>query len=75
MISVKPDELDSNEFDLNTPAGTYDLRLGLQGLRTHNPEDLITKITAVAPSDVGIDLWLDFLNTIFQGDKALLDFV
>ena len=29
MISVKPDELDSNEFDLNTPAGTYDLRAGL----------------------------------------------
>ena len=75
MISVKPDELDSNEFDLNTPAGTYDLRLGLQGLRDHNPDDLITKITAVAPSDNGMDIWLDFLNTIFQGDKALIDFV
>ena len=75
MISVKPDELDSNEFDLNTPAGTYDLNLGLQGLREHDPNDLITKITAVAPSDIGIDIWLDFLNTIFQGDKSLIDFV
>ena len=36
MISVKPDELDSKEFDLNTPAGTYDLRGGLQGLREHD---------------------------------------
>ena len=75
MISVKPDELDSNEFNLNTPAGTYDLRLGLQGLRPHNPDDLITKITAVTPSDDGMDIWLDFLNTIFQGDKTLIDFV
>lgn len=75
MISVKLDELDSNEFDLNTPAGTYDLRLGLQGLRPHNPDDLITKITAVAPSDDGMDIWLDFLNTIFLGDKSLIDFV
>ena len=75
MISVKPDELDSNEFDLNTPAGTYDLRLGLQGLREHDPNDLITKITAVAPSDIGMDIWLDFLNTIFQGNEALIDFV
>ena len=75
MISVKPDELDSNEFYLNTPAGTYDVRLGLQGLREHKPDDLITKITAVAPSDHGMDIWLDFLNTIFQGDKALIDFV
>ena len=75
MISVKPDELDSNEFDLNTPAGTYDLRVGLQGLRDHDPKDLITKITAVAPSDIGMDIWLDFLNTIFQSDKSLIDFV
>ena len=75
MISVKPDELDSNEFNLNTPAGTYDLRLGLQGLRDHDPNDLITKITAVSPSDNGMDIWLNFLNKIFQGDKSLIDFV
>ena len=75
MIRVKPDELDSNEFDLNTPAGTYDLRLGLQGLREHDPNDLITKITAVASSDAGMDIWLDLLNTIFQGNEALIDFV
>ena len=75
MISVKPDELDSNEFNLNTPAGTYDLRVGLQGLREHDPSDLITKITAAAPSDVGMDIWLDFLNTIFQRNEALIDFV
>ena len=41
----------------------------------HNPKDLITKITAVAPSDVGMDIWLDFLNMIFQNDSALIDFV
>lgn len=75
MISVKTEELDSNGFDLNTPAGTYDLRLGLQGRREHDPNDLITKMTAVAPSDAGMDIWLDFLNTIFQDDKSLIDFV
>ena len=75
MISVKSDELDSNEFDLNTPAGTYDLRVGLKGLREHDPSDLITKITTVAPSDVGMDIWLDFLNTILQCNEALIDFV
>ena len=75
MIAVEPDELDKNEFDLNTPAGTYDLRLGLQGRRAHNPDDLITKITAVAPDDTGMAIWLNFLNTIFQDDKTLIDFV
>ena len=75
MITVKADDLDSNEFDLNTPAGTYDLRLGLQGHREHNPNDLITKITAVAPSDNGMDIWLDFLRTIFQDDSELINYV
>ena len=75
MITVKADDLDSNEFDLNTPSGTYDLRLGLHGSRKHNPNDLITKITAVSPSDNGMDIWLDFLRTIFQDDSELINYV
>ena len=66
MISVKSDELDSNEFYLNTPAGTYDSRRGFQGLGKHDTSYLITKITAVAPSDIGMNICLDFLNTIFS---------
>ena len=39
-------DFDTQEYFLNTPVATYDLRLGMSGAHEHSPEDLITKITS-----------------------------
>lgn len=67
--------LDSNEFLLCTPKATYDLRYGMLGAREHKADDFITKMTAVSPSNKGMDLWLDAIKTIFQGNQELIDYV
>ena len=59
MIEIDPKELNGNEFLLNTPSGTLDLRKGVSSLREHDPHDYITKCTSVSPSDKGKNLWLD----------------
>lgn len=75
MIEIDPKELNGNEFLLNTPSGTLDLRKGVSSLREHDPHDYITKCTTVSPSDKGKDLWLDCLNKIFAKDIELIDYV
>lgn len=65
-------ELDKDPFALNTPAGIVDLRTG--EMKPHNPEDYCTKITAVAPSLVGMDIWLDFLDRMTCGDRELQEY-
>ncbi|WP_308682133.1 phage/plasmid primase, P4 family [Stomatobaculum longum] len=47
----------------------------MAGAREHNPEDLITKITACAPLEVGKTIWVDALNTFFVGDQELIEYV
>ena len=74
-LSISLDKLDADPFLLNTTGGTYDLRFGLSKSHAHNPEDLITKCTAVAPSYNGMDIWLNFLQTIFLNDQELIDYV
>ena len=75
MLLHSIQEFDTQEFLLNAPDATYDLRLGLSGAHDHTPEDLITKITTVAPSDEGKDLWLSSVNNFFCGDQELIDYV
>lgn len=41
----------------------------------HNPEDLITKITACSPGEEGKQIWLDALNLFFCKDQKLIDYV
>ena len=67
--------LDKNEFLLNTPGITYDLRKGMSGGREPRAEDFITKQTAVAPSDEGKELWENALNLFFCGDSELISYV
>ena len=55
MIAISVSDLDKNENLINTPYATYDLRKGLAGELPHNPEDLITKITACSPGEEGKD--------------------
>ncbi len=75
MLEVEQRNLDADEFLLNTPSCTYDLKHGLDLAIEHNPEHLITKQTAVDPSDEGMDIWKSALDTFFLGDDTLIDYV
>lgn len=75
MLAIDVSELDYDPELLNTPGGTYDLTKGLDGAHAHDPDDLITKVTAVAPGDKGRKLWEDSLSLFFCGDKELIDYV
>ncbi len=73
MIQIEQRVLDADEFLLNLPSGTCDLRTGT--VREHNAQDYITKQTAVDPSGDGMDVWEDALQTFFQGDADLIRYV
>ena len=73
MIQIEQRVLDADEFLLNLPSGTCDLRTGV--VREHNAQDYITKQTAVDPSGDGMDVWEDALQTFFQGDADLIRYV
>ncbi len=75
MVEVETRDLDSHEFLLNCPDGTYDLREGMAGRRDHDSADYITMITAFAPGDEGKELWLDSIDRTFQGDAELIEYV
>lgn len=74
-IAIDTKQLNADPFLLNTPVATYDLRKGMAGDREHDPEDFITKITNVSPSDKGKDIWLDCLNKIFANNPELIEYV
>ena len=75
MVEIDQRQLDADEFLLNTPSATYDLRIGLPSAHEHTPADFITKQTTVDPSDDGMDIWQDTLETFFCGDNELIDYV
>lgn len=75
MVEIDQKALDADEYLLNTPSATYDLRVGLSSAQDHNAADLITKQTAVDPSDEGMEIWEDALSTFFCGDKDLIRYV
>lgn len=55
MLEIEQKMLDADEFLLNTPSATYDLREGMKTNLAHDSSHFITKQTAVDPSDVGAD--------------------
>ena len=73
-LVVVSDDLDSDPYLLNTPAGTYDLRTG--AVRPHNPADRLTKLTrgAFTPEAVysqdDVPLWFRFLEQVLP-DEAV----
>ncbi|MGA3887653.1 phage/plasmid primase, P4 family [Ralstonia nicotianae] len=72
-FAVQGGEFDADNYLLNTPVGTYDLRTNV--LRQHDQIDRITKSTAVAPSEKGGERFLQFLNEITEGDDSLVRFL
>jgi putative DNA primase/helicase len=72
--AATPDFFDSDPMLLNTPGGTVDLRTGT--IREHSRDDLITKITSVAPDDGADDsAWAKFLSDVTRGDVELQDYL
>lgn len=74
-LAIVVGTLDSETYLLNTPAGTYDLRKGADVVYPHKAEDYITKVTAVSPSDEGMELWEAMLDVVFCGDQDLKSYV
>lgn len=75
MLEVEQRNLDADEFMLNTPTLTYDLRRGIKFPMEHRPEHFITKQTTVDPSSDGVDIWAAALDTFFLKDTDLIDYV
>ena len=73
-FAIVSDIWDNDGYLLGTPAGTVDLRTG--ALRKAQPDDFITKATAVAPAETtDCPRWLQFLSEATNGDQALIDFL
>ena len=72
-FSMIGNEFDQDNYLLNTPAGTYDLRSNK--MRPHRQEDHLTKITAVAPMKIGGKRFKRFLLEIFGNDEELINFI
>ena len=65
MLHVRPEKLDAKPYALNTPGGIVDLKT--QKMHPHDPLQYCTKITRYAPGKKGLQMWLDFLETISDG--------
>ena len=66
------DQWDADPWLLNTPDGVVDLRTGQ--MHAHNPDDHMTKITAVAPRG-DCPRWHKFLAEITDNDTELQAFL
>ena len=72
-ISASPKEFDQDPFLLNCANGTIDLRTG--EVRTHNPEDLITKLCPTEfDSNATSYNWGRFQKDVSVGDCELIEF-
>jgi putative DNA primase/helicase len=70
-LAATIDQWDADPWLLNTPGGVIDLRTG--SMRPHDPNDYMTKITAVAPDrDYPIPLWTAFMQRVHNNDDELI---
>lgn len=73
MLLKDISEFDSQEFLLNTPKFTVNLRDGTH--KEHCAEDLLTKMTSVSPNTENVEIWINAVNQFFCNDKTLIDYV
>ena len=73
-VAITPDNLDADPWILNTQSGIVDLRDGK--ITAHDPKRYCTRITTskVDPLE-GIQLWLDFLYSVTQGDEEVAEYL
>src|SRR5208337_2077416 len=73
-VASTTEQWDADNWLLNTPGGTVDLRTGELG--RHNPIDYMSKITAVTPdANCKTPLWDRFLQTSTADDEGLARFL
>ncbi len=73
-IPVLPRDLDKNQWLLNCPNGTINLRTGT--LQDHDKADRITKVTTVEYDPTAeCPLWEQFLELVMGGDADLIGFM
>ena len=73
-FAVTSETWDRDLMLLGTPTGTIDLRTG--ALRSAHPDDRITRITAVGPSETAdCPMWLRFLREATQNDEDFITFL
>ena len=75
LLNRSINDMDRNPNLLNTPAGTFDMEYGINGMKIHDAADLITKITECAPGDRGEEIWRDALHTFFCNNEELVRYV
>jgi len=73
MLQHSVSELDKDEFLLNTPGATIDLKTGES--RLPEAADFITKQTNSKPGEEGKDIWQQALRTFFCNDAELIEYV
>lgn len=72
-FAVEGTEFDADNYLLNTPGGTFDLRSNT--LQPHNPADRMTLRTTVTPCADGGDRFRQFLREISGEDEQLMHFL
>jgi putative DNA primase/helicase len=72
-LAATTDQWDANPWLLNTPTGTVDLRTG--NLRSSEPADYLTQVTACAPAAMDCVLWHAFLDRITENNEDLKDYL
>ena len=72
-ILIDHTQLDHDPYQLNTPAGTVNLKTG--ELLQHDPGNLITKCCSAGPSSEGSDEWERFLDQITGGKADMKDYL
>lgn len=74
-LTIDISAFDKETYLLNTPDGTYNLREGADVVYPHRAEDHITKVTAVSPSDEGMETWKNMLDLVCCGDQNLKHYI
>ena len=72
-FATDPARFDANPAELNTPKGIINLLTG--EIRPCDRSALCTKMTACAPGAAGMEMWVDFLKTVTEGDCSLMGFL
>lgn len=73
-LRTSSEEFDQDPWLLNTRNGVVNLRVG--DARGHDPEDRFTRVCGVDYNpEATAPRWKEFLQTIFDGDEALIEFV
>ena len=67
FLEIGVSKLDSNPFELNTPFGIVDLKTGV--VYPHRAESYCTKITKVAATMDGMEMWQECLDMVSQYDE------